>query len=57
MSEDLKKVEGQPLPPADDEIQSVCPKCGHSWWHRIADSLKRAGESIGNAIGEAKFGE
>lgn len=43
--------------PRDERAKEVeCPKCGHKW-HRVKEKLKEAGESIGNAIGEAKFGE
>lgn len=34
-----------------------CPKCGHTFLHKIGEELKEAGEALGNAIGEAKFGE
>jgi hypothetical protein len=39
-----------------DEVQVTCPKCGHGFWHKIVTGLKQAGESIGNAIGDAKYG-
>jgi hypothetical protein len=37
-------------------LEVECPKCGHKFFHKIKEALKGAGESLGNAIGEAKFG-
>lgn len=37
-------------------VEVECPKCGHKFWHKVGDALKKAAEGLGNAIGEAKFG-
>lgn len=42
-------------PPATAEIE--CPKCHHKFLHKIETALKDGAEALGNAIGEAKFGE
>jgi hypothetical protein len=42
--------------PEDSQTEATCPKCGFKFWHKIKDVLKQAGESLGDAIGEAKFG-
>lgn len=39
------------------QVEVTCPHCGKKFWHKVTDILKAAGEAIGNAIGEAKFGE
>lgn len=38
------------------EKEVTCPKCGHTFMHTIKEGLRRAGEALGNAIGDAKFG-
>lgn len=38
------------------EVQAECPACKHKFGHKIANVFERAGESLGNAIGESKFG-
>lgn len=39
------------------EKEATCPKCGHKFMHKILEGVRKAGEAVGNAIGEAKFGE
>jgi hypothetical protein len=36
--------------------QAKCPKCGHTFWHKVTDAFKKAADGLGNAIGETKFG-
>jgi hypothetical protein len=52
MVEDQKDECQQAEPPHE----ATCPKCGHKFFHKIGDELKKACESLGNAIGEAEFG-
>lgn len=51
MNEELTAGESQEQP-----HEATCPKCGHKFFHKIKEELKSAGESLGNAIGEAAFG-
>ena len=39
------------------EHEVTCPKCGHTFFHKIKEGLKKAGEALGEALGEAKFGD
>jgi hypothetical protein len=45
-----------PLNAVTKHVEVECPKCGHKFLHKLEDVLKAAGEDLGNAIGEAKFG-
>lgn len=40
----------------EPKVEVECPKCGHKFWHNVKDGFKKAVDSLGNAIGEAKFG-
>jgi hypothetical protein len=40
-----------------DKVEIECPKCHHKFWHHIGDAFKAALDGLGNAIGEAKWGE
>jgi len=40
----------------EKQSEATCPKCGFKFWHKVKEVLKGAGESLGNAIGEAEFG-
>jgi hypothetical protein len=41
----------------EQKVQVECPNCHHKFWHRVGDALKQAAEKLGDAIGEAKFGQ
>ena len=50
MAEDQKPLESK-------QVEVECPMCKHKFLHKIEEELKAAGEKVGNAIGEAQFGE
>lgn len=52
MSDEQSKGEQKAQP-----IEVECPKCHHKFWHKIGEKLKEAAEGLGDAIGEAKFGQ
>lgn len=47
---------GTPGSTEANPIPVECPTCGHHFLHNLGHKFKEAGESIGNALGEAKFG-
>lgn len=58
-----EQAKGDPKATGDTKIPVECPKCGHKFTHflgrvakKIEHEAKVAGEGLGNAVGEVKFG-
>jgi hypothetical protein len=39
------------------QVEIECPHCKKKFWHKVGTVLGQFVDALGNAIGEAKFGE